>query len=230
MAGDIGCVFDQSYTNFLTRMSNLFEYVFIITGNHEYYHVRGRKLKDVDQWFDYIESHVRTITSKLKNVIYLQNELFVIPETNICLYGSTLWSNIADHERGMVRQRLSDYQRIPRMSIRKSCELFEKNVRQLAEMLEQNADKQIIIVTHHLPSYQLICQKYRDCEINSAFASEVDLINNPHIVAWVAGHTHHPVEKNKFHVNPVGYPGENNNNNFNKTFSITSDDVKDMIQ
>jgi hypothetical protein len=168
-----------------------------------------------------IEAQIREVTSRIGNIIYLQNEMAILPETDICIYGTTLWSHIKDNERFSVVTQISDYQCIPHMTIDRSNELFRDNVSKLADVLNNHQDKRFIVVSHHLPTEDLIHEKYRLCKINSAFASQVNIANNPQIVAWVAGHTHTPIIKNKFYVNPIGYPGENQIHSFNEVFTLT---------
>lgn len=217
MAGDIGHVFSTTYEQFLTKMCHMFTRVFIITGNHEYYYHHGRYISDTDRWMATVEAKIRDIATRLTNLVYLQNELFELPETDICIYGTTLWSRITDRERSVVRQQIADYQRIPNMTTDRSTQLFETNVAHLTETLQ---NKRLIVISHHLPKYDLIADKYRSSGINSAFASTVEIADDPRIVAWIAGHTHSPMIQGKYYVNPIGYPMENQVTDFNKVISI----------
>lgn len=223
MAGDIGNIcgkYHNMYELFLTHVSKLFVNIFIITGNHEYYHLCGTKISDTNKWFEHIESKIGEIIEHLPNVIFLQNNLHIIPNTDICVYGTTLWSDIDKDMKHVINKQINDYRSIPQFNVNKSCDLFQSHVQQLTDSLLQNKDKRFIVVSHHLPSYKLIHKKYQYCELNSAFASSVDTAENSQIVAWVCGHTHMPMEMDKFHINPIGYPGENINVNYNKVFEV----------
>lgn len=234
IAGDIDNICNQvqhKYERFLTRISPLFKYVFIISGNHEYYdnheyyktigeNQNQDKDIDFDKWLKYIEDNIRIITKKFDNIIYLQNESFDIPNTDIMIFGTTLWSKISKDEEYKVSSTLSDYTYIPNFNVNKSTELFNQSINLLTTALEKNKDKRFIIISHHLPSYDLIPTKYKYSSYNSAYANNITFINDEHIVAWVAGHTHCPMESGKFHVNPIGYPKENMLINFNKIFKI----------
>lgn len=222
VAGDISSMTPEGinkYERFLTLVSKMFTYVFIISGNHEYYQSRKRHNVTGD-WLSVVDSTIQNIAKTLPNIIYLQNTKFDLPNTNISVYGTTLWSAISKDEESIVRTAISDYCCIPQFTTTKSTELFENNVQSLKETLEQNKEKMFVVISHHLPSYELIAEQYKSCGINSAFASSVELAKSPQIVAWVAGHTHMPIELGKFHVNPVGYRGENSIVNVNKTFQI----------
>lgn len=65
LAGDIGNPFSKNnhYEKFIEEMSKKFEKVFLISGNHEYYHNN----------IDMVEEKIKTVTSKYMNVTYLQN-------------------------------------------------------------------------------------------------------------------------------------------------------------
>lgn len=48
-----------------------------------------------------------------------------------------------------------------------------------------------MVVTHHLPTLQVVAAHHRGSVLNSAFASEYDnLIANSRIDAWIYGHSH----------------------------------------
>lgn len=225
IAGDIGNICGDhrhKYEKFLEYVSKMFTYVFIITGNHEYYKIcKYNKVNNKD-WFNYVEQTIRDISSKWPNVIYLQNTYFKIPNTKICVYGSTLWSTIDDNYKYIISQQMNDYNMIPNFSTDKSTQLFRDSLQILIASMIKEKDYKFVIVTHHLPSYDLISNKYKGDIINSAFANNIDtkILNDPQILAWFCGHTHLPYELGKFHVNPIGYPFENACDDFNKVIHI----------
>lgn len=223
IAGDIGNVFNkyrEYYVRLLAKVSSMFKYVFIISGNHEYYSLTSQNTETSDEWFKLVESEIMNIAKQFPNVIYLQNEIFNIPDTDICIYGTTLWSNINPFYQSKILRQMSDYTLIPNFSIGKTREIYNSNVEKLQDVILQSTNKRFVVISHHLPSYELIDDKYKYCDLNSAFASSVNISMDNKIVAWVAGHTHMPQEKGKFHVNPIGYPGENMYANYNKTFIV----------
>lgn len=223
LAGDIGSVLAEhraKYEQFLEFVSQRYKMVFLIAGNHEYYSLSTHSCSKRGDWFEYIEGTIREMVRATPNVIFLQNEFYAIPETNLCVYGTTLWSQIDDDLRFIIKHEVNDYHFIPHFTTQRSCELFHSNVEHLKQTLEQNPDKQFLVISHHLPSYELIAPKYRTCELNSSFASSVECSHNPQIVAWMCGHTHIPCEKDHFHVNPIGYPQENREFNCNKVIQL----------
>ena len=135
----------------MKNFSNLFVTVFIISGNHEYYCLDEHIDAASNEWFQHIESKIKEITLRLPNVIHLQNTFHDIPNTNLCIYGTTLWSE----PNYSVEHKICDYRSIPNFSIEQSCELYKKNINNLYGVLIQNEDKRFIIVSHHIPSYDL---------------------------------------------------------------------------
>jgi predicted phosphodiesterase len=219
VAGDLGSPRYSNYRRFLERAAALFRCVFVVAGNHEYYHFGGPRDRAAPEWFARVEGAIRSAAARCPNVVFLQNESFEVPGTNVVVYGATLWSDVAPAEELAVTLAVSDYGRIPGFSAEKSRELFRASVARLRSFLGANPEKRVAVVTHHLPSRSLISARYLDSGINSAFASEVELAGRPNVAAWVAGHTHDAAEQGIFHVNPVGYelsPATN----LNKTFEL----------
>ena len=91
-------------------------------------------------------------------------------------------------------------------------------------------DDNIIMITHHMPSFSLIDEKYKlphTNNYNQWFACDMDKFieeNNKKIKCWIYGHTHTPCFKNisniPFLCNPIGYPNENSKLDFDKCFNL----------
>ena len=224
MAGDIGNPRTQIYELFLRKISKIFKEkkIILIAGNHEYYDLKSKNCYDGD-WIEDTEIHIREIISHFPNIIFLQNEVYCIPNTNLCIYGSTFWTRILEEEEEEIKLTMNDYFKIPDFTIDKCRRLHNKAHETLKNSLKVHSNKSFIVVTHHLPSFKLIDPKYVLKKINSAYATEIDdrLIQNSKILKWFAGHTHTPCEYDKFHVNPIGYPDENYMHDFNKLVCLT---------
>jgi hypothetical protein len=90
-------------------------------------------------------------------------------------------------------------------------------------METQSDGKKVIVMSHHMPSYELIDTLYISKQyamINCAFASDVSIADDSRIVAWVYGHTHKSYQNGKFYCNPIGYPGENKKWSLAKHFTF----------
>jgi predicted phosphodiesterase len=215
LAGDIGNPYYTSYAAFVTHASDLFETVFLIAGNHEYYH--GSCMIDT-------ESKIRSIVNEIprKNVVYLQNEVYAIPNTMLYVFGSTFWSYIPESYMKTIKASVNDYTMIPYLSPTDVNELHRQAMSSLKRYVEECKDKQWIVISHHIPKFSLLHENYQPYYVlNHAFASNVQLADDPCIIAWVYGHTHTPCQKEKFFCNPMGYPRENESIDMNMTFSIS---------
>lgn len=213
LAGDIGNPFRPSYRIFLENVATKFKKVFVITGNHEYY---GNEIQKTD-------NECRFICLEIKNVIFLQDEMFSISE-DLKIIGTTLWSNIPNENKREISECISDYRLINNFTTEK-CNLLHRDAKILIEkyIKDSKEDTKFIIITHHMPSMSLISSKYKNySNINYSFASDLEEItNNKKIIAWVYGHTHEPYQKGIYYCNPIGYPGENPYYNINRTFEIS---------
>lgn len=61
------------------------------------------------------------------------------------------------------------------------------------EKVKEKEEKQIVVLTHYLPSYKLIIEKYRYgfySKYHDRFASDLDEIIQPPISYWLCGHSH----------------------------------------
>lgn len=80
--------------------------------------------------------------------------------------------------------------------------------------LAESTAKHIVVVTHHLPTFQVVAPEHKDSVLNSAFATEYKrLIADNQIDAWTYGHSHTNIDteicKTKVICNQMGYVFEN---------------------
>jgi len=211
LAGDIGNVFNDNnhYDIFMNYIDTNFKKTFVITGNHEYYNNN----KTIEETNEYLKNYF----TKFNNISFLNNTYEIYD--NYCFVGTTLWTNIND-----PNYQINDVQKIPKFDYNKCNQLNKKNIKFLEDTLDNN--KNYIIITHHVPSYSLIDEKYKTfayehynqwfyCDMNKFIDN-----NKNKIKLWVYGHTHTSsyklIHNIPFVCNPIGYPGENNNCEFRK--------------
>lgn len=218
LAGDIGYVYQKSYIAFLKGVATRFEHVFLIHGNHEYYQLKENKGKSMEQilarTYQLLEEH------QLHNIHFLYRSHYDIGKYRFI--GSTLWSNI-DKNKLLT----NDIEFIYENSIENMNQLHEEERTYIKEALIQAEEeqKEVIMITHYLPSYQLNHPKYaKYVEHFHCFSSHSDdLIRHP-VKAWIFGHTHTIVEEELYGVscvaNPIGYKGENQNVSFIKCIDV----------
>lgn len=70
-----------------------------------------------------------------------------------------------------------------------------------------------IVLTHHAPyTHNTSDPRFRSSPLHTAYATNLESLFHPPLVAWAYGHTHYPsdmrVRDIRLVSNPVGYPGE----------------------
>ena len=78
-----------------------------------------------------------------------------------------------------------------------------------------------VVVTHHVPSYQLVAPEFRGSRINGAFTVELaDYIAVSGIDYWIYGHSHRNIDKTigstRCLCNQFGYVSHNEHLTFDR--------------
>ena len=87
----------------------------------------------------------------------------------------------------------------------------ELSFKAMSEIIENNPDKKIVVITHHCPSPQCIDEQYVHSTINASYVSDYEkfIIEHPQIKLWHCGHVHHrsvfTIGETKIVMNPRGY-------------------------
>lgn len=220
LAGDIGNPRQQIYKSFLTEISKHYDKIFIITGNHEYYNITTTDTKCIDD----IDSIIRNIVLEIPNIHFLQRNSYIY--NRVRFLGCTLWS-IANPK---LTWRLNDFKCISDMDADKYTNMFLRDSTWLYSQLSKNSEEydHTVVITHHLPTYKLISDKYKDNICNCFFANHLDnLINMADV--WVCGHSHMAknikIGKCRCYLNPVGYSSENTGFDSNFIINLTNENL-----
>ena len=85
--------------------------------------------------------------------------------------------------------------------------------------VEKSKAKHIIVITHHVPSFQLSSPDFAGNSINGAFPVELDkYIESSPIEYWIYGHSHRNIDKvigrTKCVSNQLGYVFQNEHHSF----------------
>ena len=204
----------QRYREFFKAVSDEFDTVFYVMGNHEPYTGIWNRTEEV----------LRTELSLYPNIHLMEQHKAVIGD--VVFLGATLWTSMNDQDPQTlmsIRRMMSDYQAIteinqtggyhklnPATTVKRHVE----TVRWLDQQLTEDRRKTVVL-THHTPSRQSIHPRYRDYrEMNGAFCSDLERImhENHHLVLWTHGHVHdwwdYRVGNTRIVCNPHGYPNE----------------------
>ena len=212
LAGDIGNPLSSGLQQFLSDVSKAFFKVYYVFGNHEYYNWMGKPLFEMSKL-------LRDIISAFNNIYILDNTTEIVDDKYIII-GTTLWSHCPPHAEKALIEGLNDYKHI---WIDKNINItpkylntaFRNNVIFIEHEILKAKKKKLmpVVVTHHLPSFMCVHEKYRNSPINNGFASSLDdIICEKNMACWIHGHTHDPVDIEisgcKIKCNPMGYFGE----------------------
>lgn len=214
LAGDIGIPQSEDYHNILNNTSKLFKYVFIITGNREYY---GSTLTDID-------IYIENLCKGYDNVIFLNKSTFDF-DNGIRVIGTTLWSHINDKYKLDIENNIPDFKNIKNWTIDNHNKQHYEDVQFIKNEIKRANDnnKALVVITHHCPFIYDTCRKeFKDSILTSAFSTNlIELFDKP-ILAWVYGHTHNSLTKYVNDVflvsNQCGYDQEKTN--FDPLFCI----------
>jgi len=218
LAGDIG-YFAHYYnkhrkymSNTLACLSDHYPYVLYVPGNHEYYKfsiVHGRALTKI--------IHDQFPNIYMDGLVSINNHRFLL---------KTLWfepdpNHIYCNWKGMSDSRIIAANQLPLytsngilMEDIASLQCFEQMGLEETSWLAKNMLPGDIIVTHHLPSWQLVAPQYKSSRLTHFFVNEDAevLISNYKPAYWIFGHTHFSIKKKICETicisNPVGYPHE----------------------
>lgn len=218
LAGDIGYPMAPHYHNFLARVKIDYDYVLVITGNHEYYRQCGKFWTKAE-----IDEQVANVC-KATGCIFLNHDSYDI--CNVRFLGCTLWSHIpsdcgeacltdndfknielvktehkSDHssdedsspveEGDKKRRRRRKHVSTNAISVSDYNELHNESVAWLKHQLNQTPRNfKVVVVTHHAPSIKMIKNQYHKDPVSHLYYSNLDLFFRKPVVAWFSGHTH----------------------------------------
>jgi len=216
LAGDIGKPFTDTYYNFLRYASLKFKHIILVAGNHEYW--------SSNKTHDALKLKLVELASKFKNVYFLDDASVILD--GVKYIGATLWSDISKNSYE-VKEGMNDYSKIKhylgngknkmKKKIIPSQTLIWHNtsVEYLKKEIK-DTEIPIIIVTHHLPSFQSLKGNSKD-GMSSAYATNLEFMIKSPIKLWVHGHNHQTVDYNigstRVVCNPLGYPDEDSGYN-----------------
>lgn len=244
LCGDIGNPFDDKYQAFISKHAQIFEKIFIISGNHEYY--SNKKQKTIEK----IDEQLQSFCSKFGNVHFLQKSTIEIDDT--VFLGCTLWTE-ADQ---FVEDNMNDYNRIyiddedKRAHFKylnsgtnfggyKTRKKYIREGRRLIKHMDIYAlhhemkfwigktlkeialkNKKAIVLTHHAPSFKMLDGLKHDERFAYGYASDCTKYFQHPLIAWISGHTHECKEIQINNIpsisNCLGYTGQKTGCNFQK--------------
>lgn len=223
--------FDVRYGNqtpWIVRIAERFHTVIFVAGNHDYW---GENLRS---YTDICKQKIEALG--LKNVFVLQDDELVINNTKFL--GGTLWTDFYDGNPMVMmvcQNSMNDYRntRAGGHQMRPYDTLEAHRVTRDFFVERARRDypgQKVVIVAHHLPSYQSVHEQYRNrtnFEINFAYFSDLDThMYDPEFACdlFCHGHSHtsadYMIDRTRVVCNPRGYGATSQNPDFDETWRI----------
>ena len=216
------------YRDFFQRVSFQFKHVIYVMGNHEHYHGK------FDQSAEIIRNTLGYLN--IQNIYLLDRDTKLID--GVHFIGGTMWT---DCNKGdpmtlyHLEQCMNDFR-----VIRIASENFKKFLpnRTVTEFTKTRdyfksvignlpEDAKVVVCSHHAPSHLSIHDIYKhDTLMNGGYSTDMSefILDRPRIKVWTHGHMHNNfdylVGDTRVICNPHGYPGENDQFDFNFTFEV----------
>lgn len=194
LLGDIGIAVRPYYKDFLVRLSKRYVNVFVLFGNHEFYHSTTRNAL----------AALEAITQEYPNILWLRaGHSYEIEGVKIV--GDTLWSHIEEDEMEAVGYHLSDYRQIEivegtatrKLTTADTLAWHKEQLAFIKSEIEKSKKKNqpVVVMTHHAPLKRFGVTnpgfwQSSESEINSAFCTDLSGLLGSPVVAWLYGHTH----------------------------------------
>jgi DNA repair exonuclease SbcCD nuclease subunit len=222
IAGDTICdKYKKKARAFYEKVSAEFPFIISTMGNHEFYH----------GIIDYAYPTYKSSISH--NHIRLNNQTHVIEDVKFIV--SILWSHVPVSQQGMISTRLNDYQYISHkdpygekypISVSDTNDYHDYSIKYILEELDKPFSGKIIVMTHHLPSFECVSKSKKGDALNFAYASKLDelILSNPKIKYWICGHSHDfsriQIGETTIIRNPLGYVFEQQQRDFKRNYVV----------
>lgn len=213
LAGDIGKISCNSYQAFIQYCSEKWVKVYVVLGNHEFYHSK--------KTYDILLEKYKEFINKFDNVYLLEKECCCLEDFTIL--GLTYWSHISSNCENIVncpkkikiskKYENGNKQTVP-IGINNYNQLHMESVEWLNN--NYNPNKKTIIITHYPLTQQNTLQKrllYEKGNIDrmNVFSNNVEFTPHEKLVC-ISGHTHYShdfTENNVRYIsNQMGYKDE----------------------
>ena len=200
----------QEYREFISRVSDRFEHVVSIAGNHEFYH---------GKWIGSVQT-LRDEYGMYSNVHFLERDIFTLGD--ITFVGGTLWTDLNHGDpvtMHCISDMMNDYRVIRHDGLGytklRPAHTISRHIDTLGYFKEVVKDKdKVVVVSHMAPSSLSVHEQYKKEHLmNGAYYTDLSefILDNPQIKLWAHGHMH---TDSDYHVgdcrvvcNPRGYVG-----------------------
>jgi UDP-2,3-diacylglucosamine pyrophosphatase LpxH len=240
LAGDIGISTEknengelkitQGYSQVLKYLKSRWNRIILVAGNHEYY-TSGS------------DSYTTSTFSEVNNLISNECEKYMIDFLNkdmieingFTFMGCTLWSDMNKdlfYKLNDKNWNFTNYEELIETH-NNHKEWIEKNLEkfnQRHKSSEKVYENKVIVITHYLPTFSLLHNKYMNgkyAKTTSAYVCDLDNLIEKYdflVPVWICGHSHMTrysrIGKTFLFNCPIGNPWESDNYIFQDTIDL----------
>jgi predicted phosphohydrolase len=168
LGGDICHIVNVSmYTDFFNYISDNFQYVLYIPGNHEFYNENGFTIQQLEQ-------KLKNFLQPFNNIIYLNNHSVIL--NDILFTGSCLWCNPSCEPPPWFKINISR---------KEISNMYNESVDYLKKVSQLRYPKHIIIT--HYPPLSLACKKM---DMYDDYYQNPTILLDFYPMYWIFGHIH----------------------------------------
>ncbi len=204
LAGDVSYLHEPMLNNvFFEKISEQFKEVYIIPGNHEFYH----KTFDVQQVIPSFQKKIN------KNVSYINNK--AIYKEGLRILFSTLWTAVSPDRTLYINRMMNDFRQCvygdERFEVKHHNSCHHSSRLFLERELSKPFDGKTVVVTHHVPFKSSRCKYSFGSNLSEAFHVDMERIFfDFKIDYWIYGHNHWNMKPFKINetflcTNQLGY-------------------------
>ena len=204
------------YTPWLTDLAQRHKAVIYVGGNHEGY------MSSFKTAFRYMNK----LAGRLGNMFVLENDSVVVD--GVKFLGTTMWTPLDGPLDQFLVRDMNDFEYIGSWTVFKWRAAYTVARSFLETELSKEHDGPVVVVTHHLPSYQSIGKQFIERSDQCAYAAnQDDLMLKYKPALWCHGHTHDSFDYGvmdygdvlctRVVCNPHGYYGKEVNSEYDPT-------------
>lgn len=215
LAGDISSK-PYQLAEFIKHIEHRFYRVVYVPGNHEFYQNEFNKWAQVLQ-DEFNKNRVYNTWTPYENVgsTVIDGVRFI---------AGTLWgeSDTNPEYAYLIGRGIADFHVIyksdSRLTVQDMMNMSVAHKDSIFRELNKTHEGKTVVVTHHLPTYQVVSERFKGSVLNGAFVTECMNLMTGEIVPdlWLHGHTHDQIDriveggdfKLRIVANPAGYRHE----------------------
>lgn len=212
LAGDIGIMGSDNFVKhpFWNFVSDNFDRTLVVPGNHEFF---GK--------YDINSIPQGEVSAIRSNVTMHYNDTLRIGDVDFIL--STLWSEISAENYEEISNIMGDFHRIydgkKLLEQQRYNREHKRCLNYIKDAVKSSDSEKIVVVSHHVPSFELVAQEYLGSIYNEAFTVELnEFIESTRINFWIYGHSHRNIDNTIGQTcclcNQLGYVVQNEHTSF----------------